>query len=218
MQALRVFCEVAELRSFSAAADRLGISQSAVSQRVRQLEQRLQAELLDRSVRPFTLTEKGATMAREGREILRRYDDLERRIASSQESCSGEIKVDAIYSAGIGLLSKLRQRFRERQPDVDVQLEYKRPRARRGSGARRPLRPGHHLLPQACGPTSARECCAPSGCASSALPTISWYRSRPVATPSTPTSSKAGRSSASTPTCQLLAPVRRYLRDHGSRL
>ena len=127
MQALRVFCEVAELRSFSAAADRLGISQSAVSQRVRQLEERLQAVLLDRSVRPFTLTAEGTLLAREGREILKRYDDLERRVARGVENCSGEIRVDAIYSAGIGLLSKLRQRFLEAQPEVNVQLEYKRP-------------------------------------------------------------------------------------------
>ncbi len=127
MQALRVFCEVAELRSFSAAADRLGISQSAVSQRVRQLEQRLHAALLDRSVRPFTLTAEGAVLAREGREILKRYDDLEQRVANGLETCSGVVRVDAIYSAGIGLLSKLRRRFLEHQPEVEIQLEYRRP-------------------------------------------------------------------------------------------
>ena len=57
---MRLFVDVAVLRSFSKAAARHAITQSAVSQRVRQLEERLGVELLDRTVHPFELTPAGA--------------------------------------------------------------------------------------------------------------------------------------------------------------
>ncbi|MCC7205272.1 MAG: LysR family transcriptional regulator, partial [Phycisphaeraceae bacterium] len=65
MQSLRLFCDVAGHRSFSLAAKKHGITQSAVSQRVGQLEKRLGVTLLDRSVRPLALTPAGELFLRE---------------------------------------------------------------------------------------------------------------------------------------------------------
>jgi len=78
MQGVRIFCDVADLRSFSRAAELHGISQSAVSQRVHHLEERLGTKLLDRSKRPFVLTPAGEIVSREGRELVARYDALAR--------------------------------------------------------------------------------------------------------------------------------------------
>lgn len=134
MQALRLFCDVAALRSFSEAAKRHSITQSAVSQRIRQIEERMGVQLLDRSVRPFTLTPAGELLAREGRDIVDRYDDLAMRIQENlvevpgpPTGVIGDVQVDAIYSAGIGLLNQLRDRFREAMPGVAVTIDYKRP-------------------------------------------------------------------------------------------
>jgi DNA-binding transcriptional LysR family regulator len=132
MQSLRLFCDVAALRSFSKAADLHGITQSAVSQRVRQLEERLGVELLDRSVRPPALTAAGELFAREARELVDRYDDLTRRVAAMNgapdaAALEGEVVVAAIYSAGIDLLQTLQERFEETHPRVEIRIDYKRP-------------------------------------------------------------------------------------------
>jgi DNA-binding transcriptional LysR family regulator len=129
MQALRLFCDVAALRSFSQAAERHSITQSAVSQRMRQFEELMGVTLLDRSVRPCGLTPAGELLAREGRELLDRYDDLSQRITelNGGPQLIGSIRVDAIYSAGIGLLKKLREQFQAQEPGVSVTLDYKRP-------------------------------------------------------------------------------------------
>jgi DNA-binding transcriptional LysR family regulator len=132
MNSLRLFCDVAALRSFSKAAELHGITQSAVSQRIQQLEEKLGVELIDRSVRPPELTAAGEVFAGEGRELVDRYDDLERRVAAmngepSDVPLAGEVVVAAIYSAGIDLLQALKESFEARHAGVEIRIDYKRP-------------------------------------------------------------------------------------------
>ncbi len=129
MQGLRIFCDVADLRSFSRAAELHGITQSAVSQRIHHLEGRLGTKLLDRSKRPFVLTPAGELVAREGRELVARYDTLARSVARLDPERGGSVRVHAIYSAGIALLNQLRTEFQRRRPELDVQIEYEPPAA-----------------------------------------------------------------------------------------
>ncbi|REJ82009.1 MAG: LysR family transcriptional regulator [Acidobacteria bacterium] len=127
MQALRLFCDVAALNSFSKAALKHGITQPAVSQRIRQLEEQLGVELIDRSVRPFRITQAGELLVREGRALVQSYDDLVERVRSFDETPTGDVRVSAIYSAGVGLLEGLRERFQRAYPKVRVTLAYDRP-------------------------------------------------------------------------------------------
>jgi DNA-binding transcriptional LysR family regulator len=127
MQALRLFSDVATLNSFSKAALKHGITQPAVSQRIRQLEDQLEVTLIDRSVRPFRVTEAGKVLAREGRSLVNQYDDLVKKVRAFDDAPSGEIRVSAIYSAGIGLLEGLRERFQRAYPGIRVTLAYDRP-------------------------------------------------------------------------------------------
>jgi DNA-binding transcriptional LysR family regulator len=127
MQFLRLFCEVARLQSFSRAAVELGITQSAASQRVSQLERRLGINLFDRTVRPLALTPAGEIFLREGRELLSRYEALEQRVSQLQPTLHGQVTVDAIYSAGIDLLNHIRSSFIELHPDATVTVNYKQP-------------------------------------------------------------------------------------------
>ena len=129
MQGLRIFCDVADLRSFSRAAELHGITQSAVSQRIHHLEERLGTKLLDRSKRPFVLTPAGDLVSREGRELVARYDSLARSVARLDPDRGGSVRVHAIYSAGIALLNQLRTEFQRRRPELDVQIEYEPPAA-----------------------------------------------------------------------------------------
>ena len=122
---------MARLRSFSGAAADHGITQSAVSQRIRSLEEELGVRLFDRSVRPPALLPCGELLAREGRQLVQRWDELSRTLseleASPDVSLRGQIGVVAIYSAGIGLLKSLKDHFEQRWPEVRISLEYKRP-------------------------------------------------------------------------------------------
>ncbi|MEE2778540.1 MAG: LysR family transcriptional regulator [Acidobacteriota bacterium] len=127
MQTLRLFCDVAAHRSFSRAAALHGITQSAVSQRVHQLEKKLGVVLLDRSVRPPALTAAGELFTREARQIVDHYDDLTERVAQIEGRVKGDVTVAAIYSAGIDLLHTLREGFQAEHPTVHIHLEYKRP-------------------------------------------------------------------------------------------
>lgn len=136
MQTLRLFCDVAVHHSFSQAAARHGITQSAASQRIGQLEKRLGVKLIDRSVRPLALTPSGEVYLRGCRELLDRYDGLEQQVTelgaesnngNGAGEVRGEVRVDAIYSAGIDLLSHMKEAFESRWPRAKVVLEYKRP-------------------------------------------------------------------------------------------
>ena len=129
MQTIRLFCDVATYRSFSTAAIRHHITQSAASQRIGQLEKRLGVTLIDRSNRPLDLTEAGKTYLKGCRDVLLLYDRLEDQITTAfknrPEAC--RIVVDAIYSAGIDLLRHLKDAFEIEHPNVTVVLDYKRP-------------------------------------------------------------------------------------------
>lgn len=129
MQGLRIFCNVADLRSFSRAAELHGITQSAVSQRIHHLEERLGTKLLDRSKRPFVLTPAGELVSREGRRLVARYDALARSVAGLDPEREDAVRVHAIYSAGIALLNQLRAEFQRRRPALAVRIEYEPPAA-----------------------------------------------------------------------------------------
>ena len=136
MQTIRLFVEVARCRSFSNAAKQFGISQSAASQRIGQLEARLGVKLIDRSVRPFELTQAGELYLVGAVDTLNRFDQMEREVSSlgvAAEGPGGEvrgtIRVAAIYSAGIDLLNDLRERFERQRPGVAVEIDYHKPEA-----------------------------------------------------------------------------------------
>lgn len=129
MQNLRLFCALVDTRSFSLAAQRHGITQSAASQRIGQLEKRLGVRLVDRSVRPLTLTPAGELFARESWEILERYDRLVQGLTTLRQDPSGEVRVHAIYSAGIDLLQEVCDSFEQQTPHVRVTIHYQRPEA-----------------------------------------------------------------------------------------
>lgn len=127
LHSLRLFCDVARRRSFSEAAAESGVSQSAVSQRISALEKRLGVTLLDRSVRPLSLTAAGEVLLKESLFILGRYDGLADRLNLAGAALSGSVRVEAIYSAGIDLLSQAADAFEARFPKVQVQVRYARP-------------------------------------------------------------------------------------------
>ena len=129
LEALKIFCDVVRLSSFSQAARENGVTQSSASQTVRQLEEKLEADLIDRTKRPMVPTRQGQIFYEGCKDILARYSDVENRVRASVDESRivGIVRVAAIYSVGIHHLSRYVHRFKESRPKVDVRVEYLHP-------------------------------------------------------------------------------------------
>jgi DNA-binding transcriptional LysR family regulator len=122
----KVFCDLAETQSFSKTAALNGVTQSAVSQRVRQMEERFGATLIERGRRNFALTPEGIAILEASREILAIYNDLGTRLHTIRNVVSGTLRVASIFSIGLHELPPLLKAYRTRHPDVQVQVEFRR--------------------------------------------------------------------------------------------
>lgn len=122
-----LFCEVAECRSFSKAADRRGVSQSSVSQAVAHLEKQLGLELIDRSHRPLALTPAGQRYFEGCRQLLAGFERLETEVQEVAGRVTGKLRVAAIYSIGLLQMDSYVHHFEAAYPSVDLRVEYVHP-------------------------------------------------------------------------------------------
>jgi len=127
IDAIKLFCDVAQYRSVSKAAEANGVTQSAVSQRLAALEKELGVKLIDRSKRPLQLTEAGETYHHGCRGILDRYAKLTRQITDRRKELTGSMRVAAIYSAGIDLLAQAVESFEADHDGAEVEVQYHQP-------------------------------------------------------------------------------------------
>ena len=98
MQALRVFVATAQDCNMSKAAERLGISQSAVSQSVRLLEESFGAPLLNRSARPLTLTPAGVALFNRGRVLLEEALNLRGAVIEASQGIKPSLRIGLVDS------------------------------------------------------------------------------------------------------------------------
>ena len=124
IETLKIFCDLAELRSFSKTAEKHLLSQSAVSQRLSQLELTYKAQLVDRKKRPLELTPAGHLFYSACKDIIERYEQLRSELNALQKSSSGRINVAAIYSIGMHTLPEYVKNFMVKYPNVNVHIEY----------------------------------------------------------------------------------------------
>jgi DNA-binding transcriptional LysR family regulator len=122
----KVFCDLAETGSFSKAAVLNSITQSAVSQQIRALENKFQVTLVERGRRNFALTAEGTAFLEASREILEVYNNLDHRLHELRDVIAGELRIAAIYSIGLHELPPHLKTFREKFPDVELHVEYRR--------------------------------------------------------------------------------------------
>jgi DNA-binding transcriptional LysR family regulator len=120
---LAAFCAVVERKSFSQAAERLGLSQPAVSLQIRSLEQRLGQQLLDRSGRRVEPTEAGLRLYRGAQRMLALEEQLlEQIVAGSDAELRGRLEIGASSGPGESVLPLLLCEFQQRHPRVTVAL------------------------------------------------------------------------------------------------
>ncbi len=120
---LAAFCAVVERRSFSQAAERLGVTQPAVSLQVRALEQRLGTQLLDRSGRRVEPTEAGLRLYRGAQRLLALEEQLVAEVAEQGgEELTGSFEIGASTGPGGIVLSQLLCEFGARHGRLHVTL------------------------------------------------------------------------------------------------
>jgi DNA-binding transcriptional LysR family regulator len=119
---LAAFCTVVERKSFSQAAERLGVTQPAVSQQVRALEERLGRKLLDRSGRRVEPTEAGLRLYRGAQRLLALEGQLLEEIAGGDGELTGVLEIGASTGPGGAVVPLLLCEFQRRHPGVTVAL------------------------------------------------------------------------------------------------
>jgi DNA-binding transcriptional LysR family regulator len=120
---LAAFCAVVERKSFSQAAERLGVTQPAVSLQIRSLEQRLGRQLLDRSGRRVEPTEAGLRLYASAQRLLQLEEQLLEELEADDEgTIGGALELGASTGPGGSVVPVLLCDFQERHPDVHVRL------------------------------------------------------------------------------------------------
>src|SRR5438046_284045 len=126
LETLKVFCDVVETRSFSAAASQNFVTQSAVSQQIRMLEERYGRQLLERTRGNVQLTPAGEILYQVSKDIVQRYQDLEARLQAMTQVVAGPVRVATVHSIGLYELSSQLKRYLHAFPQVHLHLEYSR--------------------------------------------------------------------------------------------
>ena len=111
----------------SKGAAHCGVSQSAASQHIQEVERRLGVTLLDRSKRPLELTAAGKIYNDFCRDVLRREEELGLELESLKEQVEGAVRVASIYSIGLSEMTHLQEEFSWRYPTASLHVEYMRP-------------------------------------------------------------------------------------------
>jgi DNA-binding transcriptional LysR family regulator len=120
---LAAFCAVVERRSFSQAAERLGVTQPAVSLQVRALEKRLGKQLLDRSGRRVEPTEAGLRLYRGAQRLLALEEQLLAEVGSDGgDQLAGTLQIGASTGPGGIVLAQLLCEFQSRNPALNISL------------------------------------------------------------------------------------------------
>jgi len=123
LDTLKLYCDVVRLRSFSRGAAANGVSQSAASQSIQQLEAELDLPLLDRSRRPLQPTEEGHTFYEACRTLLQGFEKARAELQMAKQRVEGTARVAAIYSVGLHDMSRHMQPFMSAYPHARVLLE-----------------------------------------------------------------------------------------------
>lgn len=120
---MRIFAQVMEAGSFTAAADRLGMSKQSVSRRLMQLEERLGVRLLNRSTRRLDATPLGQHYYQSALRLLGEVQQVEHDISGQAQALRGTLRLSAPLSFAMAHLGCLLTEFLQLHPQVDVEVD-----------------------------------------------------------------------------------------------
>ncbi|NRB36937.1 MAG: LysR family transcriptional regulator [Pseudomonadales bacterium] len=123
LDGLKTVIAVVETGSFTAAADRLGLSKALVSKYVGQVEQQLAVRLFNRSTRKLALTEAGQRYYERALPLLEEFSELEDNVTGEQSHPQGLLRISMPVTFGEMALSPLIPSFLQRYPDLRVDMQ-----------------------------------------------------------------------------------------------
>ena len=126
IETFKIFCDLVETGSFSLAASRNGITQSAVSQQIRVLEEKFKSVFFERGGKKFAVTPEGEIFEKAAREIIAMYEGIDSRLHDMRDEVKGPLRLSTVYSIGLHELPEKVEIFRNLHRDVDVVIEYRR--------------------------------------------------------------------------------------------
>ncbi len=119
---LKAFVAVVDRASFARAADHLGLSRSALSQTIRQLEERLGVRLLNRTTRSVSPTEPGRRLHERMAPMLREMDDAVAQAIGAGERAAGTLRINTLSMAAKKVIAPRLGRFAKTNPDVVLDI------------------------------------------------------------------------------------------------
>jgi len=123
-QLLQAFAAVAELGSFSSAAEQLHLTQPAISKRIALLEQQLDCSLFDRIGRQITLTEAGRALLPHSQIVLQELRVAKRHIQDLRGGVTGLLTMGISHHMGLHRLPEVLQKFSQQYPDVRLDIDF----------------------------------------------------------------------------------------------
>lgn len=124
---IQLFRDIVQSRSISRGAAMNGVTQSAASQALQELERQLGVQLLDRSHRPLEVLPAGRLFYDFAREVLRRQQEFAALVEELKGTGGGTVRIAAIYSVGLTEMAKLEKEFYRRLPAAQLEVNYLRP-------------------------------------------------------------------------------------------
>ena len=124
LQNIRAFLTVAETGSFSRAAEKLFITQPAISKRISTLEESLDCQLFDRLGKSIQLTQAGEALIPSYQRILAEIDETERIVSSLRTRVSGHLKFGTSHHIGLHRLPPVLRQYTRQFPDVELDIQF----------------------------------------------------------------------------------------------
>ncbi|MBT8118270.1 MAG: LysR family transcriptional regulator [Gammaproteobacteria bacterium] len=124
IQNIRAFLMVAEMRSFSRAADKLFITQPAISKRISTLEFALDCQLFDRLGKNVQLTQAGEALIPSYQRIISELDETQRIVSNLRSSVSGHLKFGTSHHIGLHRLPPVLRQYTRKYPEVELDIQF----------------------------------------------------------------------------------------------
>lgn len=124
VQALKAFIAVAELNSFSLAAEQLYLTQPAISKRIKGLEEQLNSPLFDRHNRSLSLTNTGHSLLPKAREIVQLVSDTQLSVKNMNHKVEGHLKLGTSHHIGLHRLPPYLKSFVAQYPKAELNLSF----------------------------------------------------------------------------------------------
>lgn len=124
LEDLRAFVQIVDNESIGKAAEKIGIAKSAMSRKLRLLEERLKTELIARTTRQWALTAAGRKYYAHAQKIISAVDEADAEIANEEVDASGEIRLSAPLHYGASVLAGHLMDFSSANPGIRLSVDF----------------------------------------------------------------------------------------------